>query len=163
MFERAVREWLASDYLPYLRRVARRVAYTYNLSEADVPDLYQELCLALWKAGPDRLVNATWIFHTANHRAIELYNLQRRAGRFIAAVGAEGLEPRVFADPERTLLARARAGCLPLSLQRFFRLRFQEGYTQNELMRKGNLTRGSVRGLEKECLRRLQGGRGHQP
>lgn len=157
MFELPVHEWLGSDYLPYLRRVARRVAYTYNLSEADVPDLYQELCLALWKAGADRIVNATWIFHTANHRAIELYNRQRRAARLSTAAGAEGLEPRVFIDPERALLAHTRADRLPRSLQRFYRLRFQEGYTQSELMRRANLTRGSVRGLERECLRRLRG------
>jgi RNA polymerase sigma factor (sigma-70 family) len=157
MFELPVREWLESDYLHYLRRVARRVAYAYHLSEADVPDLYQELCLALWKAGAERMVNATWIFHTANHRAIELYNRQRRAGRFVAAVGAEGIDPGAFTDPERALLAHARADRLPHSLRRFYRLRFQEGYTQRELMRTANLTRGSVRGLERECLRRLRG------
>jgi len=157
MFELPVREWLASESLPYLRRVARRVAYTYSLSEADVPDLYQELCLALWKAGAERRVNATWIFHTANHRAIELYNLKRRAGRFMTAVGAEDLEPRALTDPERILLAHTQADRLPRSLQQFFRLRFQEGYTQSELMRRANLTRGSVRGLERECLRRLRG------
>jgi RNA polymerase sigma factor (sigma-70 family) len=157
MFELPVHEWLGADYLPYLRRVARRVAYTYNLSEADVPDLYQELCLALWKAGAERMVNATWIFHTANHRAIELYNLERRACRFAAAAGSEGQDPRVFADAEKALLAHTRADRLPRSLRRFYRLRFQEGYTQSELMRTTNLTRGSVRGLERECLRRLRG------
>jgi RNA polymerase sigma factor (sigma-70 family) len=157
MFELPVREWLESDYLRYLRRVARRVAFTYRLSEADVPDLYQEICLALWKAGPERMVNATWIFHTANHRAIELYNRHRRAGRFAAAVGAEGIELGPSIDPEKALLVRARADGLPRVLRRFYRLRFQEGYTQSELMRRAHLTRGSIRGLEKQCIRRLLG------
>ena len=157
MFELRVREWLESDYLHYLGRVARRVAYTYHLSDADVPDLYQELCLALWKAGPERMVNATWVFHTANHRAIELYNRQRRAGRFAAVVDAEGLDPEVSSDPEKALLVRARADRLPRVLRRFYRLRFQEGYTQRELMQRAHLTRGSIRGLERECFRRLQG------
>jgi RNA polymerase sigma factor (sigma-70 family) len=157
MFERPVREWLGSDSLHYLRRVARRVAYAYHLSGDDVSDLYQELCLALWKAGPERAVNATWIFHTANHRAIELYKRQWRTGRFAAAVGAEDAWPRC--DPEKALLIRARADRLPDSLRRFFRLRFQEGYTQQELMQRAHLTRGSIRGLEKECLRRLSGRR----
>jgi RNA polymerase sigma factor (sigma-70 family) len=157
MFELPVREWLESDCLHYLRRVARRVAHSHHLTEADVPDLHQEICLALWKAGPERLVNATWIFHTANHRAIELYKRKWKAGRFVAAVGAEDAGPR--GDPEKALLVHARADRLPDSLRRFFRLRFQEGYTQRELMQRAHLTRGSIRGLEKECLRRLSGRR----
>jgi RNA polymerase sigma factor (sigma-70 family) len=157
MFELRVREWLESDSLRYLLRVARRVAHTYHLTDADVPDLYQEICLALWKAGPERLVNATWIFHTANHRAIELYKRQWRAGRFAVAVGAEDAAPR--GGSEEALLVHAKADRLPDSLRRFFRLRFQEGYTQRELMQRARLTRGSIRGLEKECLRRLSGRR----
>jgi RNA polymerase sigma factor (sigma-70 family) len=159
MFEQSVCEWLKADYLHYLRRVARRVAYTYHLSDADIPDLYQEICLALWKAGPERMVNATWIFHTANHRAIELYNKHRRANRFAQAVGAEGLDLEASSDPERALLVRARADGLPLVLRRFYRMRFQEGYTQRELMQRAHLTRGFIRGLEKECFRRLRGRR----
>ena len=155
MLELPVREWLESDCLHYLRRVARRVAFDYNLSEADVPDLYQEICLALWKAGPERRVNATWIFHTANHRAIELYKRQPKAGRFRPAAGEE--DPWLPSDPEKALLVQARADRLPGSLRRFYRLRFQEGYTQRELMQRTHLTRGSVRGLERECLRRLSG------
>lgn len=152
MLEQPVTEWLES---PYLRRVAYRVAYTYNLSADDVADLCQELCLALCKAGPQRMVNATWIFHTANHRAIELFNLQRRAGHLAAAAAAEGMRSSTSSDPEKMLLVRAMADRLPHPLRRFYRLRFQEGYTQRELMQRVHLTRGSVRGLEKECLRKL--------
>ena len=155
MIERSVREWLESDSLRYLLGVARRVAHGYHLSDADVPDLYQEICLALWKAGPERQVNATWIFHTANHRAIELYKRQWRAGRSAAAVGAEDAAPGTAS--EEALLVHAKADGLPESLRRFFHLRFQQGYTQRELMQRTHLTRGSVRGLEKECLRRLSG------
>jgi RNA polymerase sigma factor (sigma-70 family) len=157
MRELSVREWLDSSSLRYLSRVARRVAHVYHLRDCDVPDLYQEICLALWKAGPDRLVNATWIFHTANHRAIELYKRQWRLGRIAAAFGVE--EAGTEADPEKSLLVHARADRLPDSLRRFFHLRFQEGYTQRELMQRVRLTRGSIRGLEKECLRRLSGRR----
>src|SRR5262249_58535206 len=79
--------WLGSACLPYLRKVARRVAYTYHVSDSDVPDLYQELCLALWKAGSDRIVNATWIFQTSNHVAIEISRRKRPSDRLSSAIG----------------------------------------------------------------------------
>ncbi len=156
MFEQPVGEWLDSNHLPYVRHVARRVAYTHHLSDADAPDLYQELCLALWKAGPGRLVNKTWIFHTANHLAVEIYKRERRADRLPAAVGAEMAEGR-SGTPEVALLVHARARQLPLPLRRFYELRFEEGYTQRELMQTAHLTRGSVREIERKCLRRLAG------
>ncbi len=157
MFAQPVGEWLESDNLPYLRRVARRVAYTYHLSDADAPDLYQELCLALWKAGASRMVNKTWIFHTANHLAIEIFKRERRADRLPAAVGAEMSDGRASGTSEAVLLVHARARQLPRSLRRFYELRFEEGYTQRELMQTANLTRGSVREYERRCLRRLSG------
>jgi RNA polymerase sigma factor (sigma-70 family) len=157
MFAQPVGEWLESENLPYLRRVARRVAYTYHLSDADAPDLYQELCLALWKAGPCRVVNKTWIFHTANHLAIEIFKRERRADRLPAAVGAEIADGRSSGTPEAVLLVHANARQLPRSLRRFYQLRFEEGYTQRELMQTTHLTRGSVREFERRCLRRLSG------
>jgi len=149
-------EWLDNPRnLGYVRRVAQRVAHTYHLSESDVPDLYQDVCLALWKAGPNRMVNATWIFHTANHRAIDLYKRKLRGGRSQAAAQNSG--PRY--DPEQARLVHATAARLPATLHRFYQMRFEEGYTQRELMQRANLTRGSIRGLEKECLRTLRGER----
>jgi RNA polymerase sigma factor (sigma-70 family) len=156
MVERPISDWVA-EYLPYLRRVARRVAYTYRLSDGEVPDLYQELCLALWKAGPDRLVNATWIFHTANHLAIEILKRKRRVDRLSAAVGAETAEVRASGKPETALLVHAKADRLPPHLHWFYELRFEQGYTQQELMQITHLTRGSVRKLERMCLRHLAG------
>lgn len=159
MFEQPVVEWLETDYLPYLRRVARRAAYAHRISDADSPDLYQELCLALWKAGPDRRVNATWIFHTASHLAIEIFKRGRRADRLSAAVGAEMARFPASGSRESLLLVRARAGQLPRPLRRFYRLRFEEGYTQRELMQTAQMTRGCVREIERKCLRRLAGRR----
>lgn len=157
MLEKRISEWLEAGCLPYLHRIARRVSYTYRLSDADVPDLYQELCLALWKAGPDRLVNATWIFHTANHLAIDIFKRERRADQLAAAVGAERPGARFLESAETALLVHARAGRLPPPLRRFYELRFEEGYTQLELMETAHLTRGSVRETERKCLRQLAG------
>ena len=154
---RPVGVWLGPGFLPYLRKVARRVAYTYHVSDSDVPDLYQELCLALWKAGSDRVVNATWIFHTANHLAIEISRRTRRSDRLSAAIGTT-LENRPASGRcEAALLVHAHVRALPPSLRRFCELRFEEGYTQRELMESTNLTRGTVREIEKKCLRRLAG------
>jgi RNA polymerase sigma factor (sigma-70 family) len=155
--DRPVGDWLAPGCLPYLRNVAQRVAYTYNVSQSDVPDLLQELCLALWKAGPDRVVNATWIFHTANHLAIEILRRARRSDRLSAAFGT-GAADHGFQDrQEAALLMHARVGTFPPRLRRFCELRFEQGYTQRELMNATNLTRGTVREIEKRCLRRLAG------
>ncbi|MDQ2869690.1 MAG: sigma-70 family RNA polymerase sigma factor [Acidobacteriota bacterium] len=159
MFEQPVVEWLESDCLPYLRRVARRVAFAHGISDTDGADLYQELCLALWKAGPDRRVNATWIFHTASHLAVDIFKRGRRAQRISAAVGAELTRFPASATREALLLIRARAGQLPRPLRRFYRLRFEEGYTQRELMQTAHMTRGGVREIERKCLRRLAGPR----
>jgi len=149
MVELSVAEWLRSTYL---RRVASRVAYTYLLPPEDVPDLYQELCLALWKAGPDRMVNATWLFHTANHRAADI--LKRKRKHFeVSVTGMDGIARTSTADPELTLLVHSEVRRLPKSLRRFYRLRYEEGYTQRELVQHERLTRGSVRGMEKKCLR----------
>jgi DNA-directed RNA polymerase specialized sigma24 family protein len=145
MLELSVSEWVKSDYL---RRVATRVGFAYHLPTQDVPDLYQELCLALWKAGEDRRVNATWVFHTANHQAARLAWRNRRATAI--STGNLVADPK---DPELELLVRAQVRRLPASLRTFYQLRYEEGLSQREVLRRQNLTRGSVRGLERQCLR----------
>ena len=153
--ELKVSEWLASRYL---QGVARRVACTYHLSPEDVPDLTQELYLALWKAGPDQVVNATWVFHTAQHRAIELLKRERKRAQVEAAISKD-MSADSDADHELASLVHARAARLPESLRRFYRLRYEEGFTQREIVQHKHLTRGSVRGMEKQCLRWMTGKR----
>ncbi len=155
MVELKVSEWLASKYL---QGVARWAAYTYHLSSEDVADLTQELCLALWKAGPDQVVNATWVFHTAQYRAIELLKRERRRAEVEAAISKDRSADS-DADHELASLVHARAARLPEALRRFYRLRYEEGFTQREIVKRKRLTRGSVRGMERQCLRWMTGKR----
>ncbi len=155
MSDMKVREWLASDRL---QRIARRVAHNFGLPSQDVPDLCQDLCLALLKADPDQLVNATWVFHTGNHRAVELIQRERKR-RQMAETVPERIRKPSTADPELASLVHAGAARLPDSLRRFYRLRYEEGFTQQEIVQRKHLPRGLVRGMEKQCLRRMTGRR----
>lgn len=150
---RTVREWLESPYLP---RVASRVALQYGVPAQDRPDLLQEIRLALWKAGPGVSVNVTWIFHTANHKAVDLI---KRGLRF----GQEGLNEqedvssRSDSDPGLLHLLHARAALLPKGLRDFYLLRYEEGLSQREIARRLGLCRSSVRCLDRRCLRMMKG------
>ncbi len=145
-----VGEWLAS---PYLGRAARRVACQYGLPAEDASDLLQELCLALWKAGSDTRVNATWIFHTAAHKAIDILR-ERRGQRLV-------IEGRVPPSPETSMelfhLLHAKVDGLPRHLRQFYALRFELGLSQRETARELGLLRGLVRSLDQKCLKRIGG------
>jgi RNA polymerase sigma factor (sigma-70 family) len=127
------------------------------LRSEDVLDLYQEVCLALWRAGPARIVNTTWLFHTAGHCAADI--LKRQRGRLELPVAAVDRTFTLQTDPELTLLVRAELRRLPKSLRRFYHLRYEKGYTQSELAQNEHMTRGSIRGMERKCLRLLAGRR----
>ena len=145
-----VGEWLAS---PYLARAARRVAWQYGLPAEDAPDLLQELFLALWKQGPDNRVNATWIFHTAAHKAVDILR-QRRAALL-------PIDDRDATAPEKQTellhLLHARVEALPKYLRQFYALRFEQGLSQRETARELRLLRGFVRSLDQECITRIRG------
>lgn len=129
------------------------MACQYGLPAEDASDLLQELCLALWKAGPDTRINATWIFHTAAHKAIDILR-QRRAERL-------PIEDRVPASSGRQTellhLLHARVDGLPLRLRQFYELRFELGLSQRETARELGLLRGFVRSLDQKCLMRIRG------
>jgi RNA polymerase sigma factor (sigma-70 family) len=150
-----VNEWLDS---PYLSRAARRVAWQYGLSAEDSSDLLQELSLALWKAGPDTRINATWIFHTAAHKAIDILR-QRRAASL-------PIDDNVSTAPERQAellhLLHARVDGLPKHLREFYALRFEQGLSQRETAAELGLLRGSVRCLDRKCIRQIRRALGHR-
>ena len=151
--EATVREWLES---PYLARAALRVAVQYGVPVVDRPDLLQELRLALWKAGPDQLVNVTWIFHTANHKAIDLIKRRARFGGE-PLITEECLTPLNGSDPGLVHLLHARAAHLPKRLRDFYLLRYEEGMSQREIARHLGICRSSVRCLDRRCLRMMRG------
>jgi len=149
----SVIEWLES---PYLSRVATRVACHYGLPSQDTPDLLQDLRIALWKAGPSQPVNVAWIFHTANHKAVDFVKRRIRLARETSA-WAEDSPERCEADPTLRHLLRARAARLPKRLHDFYLLRYEEGLSQREIARRLGVCRSSVRCLDRECLRRVKG------
>jgi RNA polymerase sigma factor (sigma-70 family) len=148
-----VAEWLES---PYLTRVAFRVAAQFGIPSQDWPDLLQELRLALWKAGPSVTVNVTWVFQTANHKAIDLIRSKRRLREESLAV-EEHVVSRNEPDPGLQHLLHARADLLPRRLREFYSLRFKEGLSQREIAARLGLCRGSTRCLERRCLRMMKG------
>jgi RNA polymerase sigma factor (sigma-70 family) len=144
----SVSEWLAS---PYLGRAARRITYQYGLLPEDASDLLQELRLALLKAAPEALLNATWIFHTAMHKAVDILR-QRRA---------DPIAGRAPTAPERQAelfhLLHARADGLSRPLREFYALRFEQGLSQREAAEKLGVHRCHIRSLDRRCLRRIGG------
>jgi RNA polymerase sigma factor (sigma-70 family) len=152
------RSWTVAEWLdsPYLARVAFRVAAQFGIPGQDRLDLLQELRLALWKAGPGVSVNATWVFHTANHKAIDLIRGKRRFREESLSV-EERVVSRNAPDPGLLHLLNARAGLLPRRLREFYSLRFREGLSQREIAKRLGLCRGSTRCLERRCLRMMKG------
>ena len=154
-FQRAfeVTEWLES---PYLTRLAYRVAAQFGIPSQDWPDLLQELRLALWKAGPSLTLNVTWVFQTANHKAIDLIRIKRRLREESLVVEEHVVSPNE-PDPGLQHLLHARADLLPRRLREFYSLRFREGLSQREIAARLGLCRGSTRCLERRCLRMMKG------
>jgi RNA polymerase sigma factor (sigma-70 family) len=131
------------------------MAYLHGLPSEEAPDLFQELCLALWMAGPDRLVNATWVMHTAQHKAVDFFKKRARLARETAS--EEDPSSWTDRDPALSHLLRAWATLLPKRLHDFYVLRYEEGLSQREIAKRLGLCRGSVRCLNRRCLRMMKG------
>jgi DNA-directed RNA polymerase specialized sigma24 family protein len=148
-------EWLDSSYLSH---VAHRVGYCYGIDKADLPDLEQEVRIALWQAGPGRTFNATWVFQTTIHKALDLLKVRRRLPR-----PSLGSSRYASADAELGHLLSARVSQLPRQLRMFLRLRFEEGLSEREISTRMRICRGSVRWMERRCVRLLGGPRHPSP
>jgi DNA-directed RNA polymerase specialized sigma24 family protein len=110
----------------------------------------------LIRAGPRTLVNPTWLFRTANHKAIDVVKLRIRVAKETPAP-TEDLSSPSSADPSLLHLLRARAARLPKKLHDFYVLRYEEGLSQREIAKRLGLCRGSVRCLDRRCLRIMKG------
>lgn len=141
-------EWLAS---PYLGRAAGRIAYEYGLLPEDFSDLLQDLRLALLKAAPNTRFNATWVFTTARHKAVDIL----RHGRPPRFRGQARADPGNRA--ELLHLLHARVDSLGERLRGLYALRFEQGMSQQETAETLGLRRGQVRSLERMCLSRILG------
>jgi DNA-directed RNA polymerase specialized sigma24 family protein len=103
----AAREWLES---PHLLRIVRRVALRHSLSPDDVLDLLQEVRIALLRVGMDHEINTSWVFHTAEHKVVDLKRQSQTGELDLDPI------PRFSSDkpdPELLHLLRARAATLP--------------------------------------------------
>lgn len=148
--------WLESHNL---RSIASYVASHYGLSPQDLPDLLQELRIALWKAGLDTRVNATWVFRTASHKAVDFLKWRTRVADERTFWKATVARP-VSGDPELWCLLRACAARLPPRLREFFFLRYEKGLSEREIARRLGLCRNSVRWMDRRCLQIMKGGLG---
>lgn len=136
-------EWLESAYL---LSIVRRVAYRCGVASDDLPDLLQEVRIALWKTGLERPINSTWIFQTASHKAIDLKRRVGSRGRETVA----GFLPEAF-DAELIHLLRARASGLSGALRKFYMFRYEEGLSEREIAQRMGISRSSVRWMEHRC------------
>jgi DNA-directed RNA polymerase specialized sigma24 family protein len=116
-----------------------------------LPDLLQEIRIALWKAGMDRPVNAAWIFHTAEHKAIDIG--RQSWTRPVNPYPGTPDPARETRDPELVHLVRARAASLPGSLRRFYDLRYEQGLSERVIAERMRVSRSSVRWMEHRCFR----------
>lgn len=149
---RTAREWLES---PYTERVVRRIGHRQGLSWQDLPDLVQEVRLALCQAGPERPISGAWLHRTASNKTVDFLRRRRRVSN----------EERDFADclcvapagdPELARLLAARVTLLPSSLRRFFHLRYELGLSERDVARRLRLCRSSTRWLEHRCRRAIR-------
>ncbi len=144
-------EWIVS---PRLEKIGKRVAFQYGLPGEGIPDLLQELRLAVFKAGADQLLNPTWVFHTASHKAADIRRQQRRRPEVAPGLKNDSWEGS-YGGSDLPHLLRARAARLPAPLRRFYVLRYEEGFSQEEIAERLRLCRGSIRWMEKRCYRMM--------
>ena len=139
-------EWIQSSYIA---GVAARVGRSKGLTPEDIPDLLQEIRIALWRAGPETRVGPAWLFHVANHKAIDFLRRRVRTReierQFMAAVDQpEG-------EPELGHLLHAQTSRLPARLREFYDLHYGQGLSEREIAVRLGVCRQSVRWLDRRC------------
>ena len=149
---RTANEWLES---PYTERLVRRIGYSRGLLWQDLPDLVQEVRLALCQTGPDRTISAAWMNRTASNKAVDFLRRRRRVWNEERDF-ADCLSVAPAADPELAHLLAARVTLLPSFLRRFFYLRYELGLSERDVARRLRLCRSSTRWLERRCRRAIR-------
>lgn len=143
---RTAGEWLES---PRLHAVTSCVARRRSLPAEELPDLLQEVRIALWRAGIDQPINASWVFRTASHKTDDLAGRRRPYETNLDDVfpGNDGHE-----RAELSHLISARAARLPARLQEVYSLRYRLGLTERAIAKRMGICRASVRHLDRRCL-----------
>ena len=145
----------ASDWLEsaHLTAIATHVASRHCLPADDLSDLLQEVRIALLRLWPGQTINASWVFHTANHKAADLKR-QSQIGKL--DVGLNSSFASGGPDPEWLHLLRARAAILPAPLRELYALRYEQGLSQREAAKRMGVRRKSIRLMEARCLHLLK-------
>jgi DNA-directed RNA polymerase specialized sigma24 family protein len=102
----------------------------------------------------DREINATWVFHTAAHKAVDL---QRQSYFSNSEHGRNQAIAQESQDPELLHLLRACAAELPAPLNEFYEFRFGQGLSQRATAAQMGLDRTSIQRMDRRCLRIMKG------
>lgn len=145
-------QWLESASLV---RLVNRVAKHRGLALAEVPDLLQEVRIALWGAGPSQHVQVAWIASTASHKAVDACRRLARSRARDRAAAVQRQRHEEISDLRHLL--SAKACLLPPRLRRFYELHYIQGWSEREIVRRFRICRASVRWLDELCRRRLLG------
>jgi DNA-directed RNA polymerase specialized sigma24 family protein len=145
-------EWLES---PFLARVANRVALQHGLPEDELPELLQDLRVAVWELGVGIRVSAAWIFGVATHKAVDLLRRRARARRHEQDLAA--FTSRRERDLELHHLLHTRVAGFPMRLRQFYDLHYTQGFSEREVALSLGVCRATVRWLNRRCLHLLGG------
>jgi DNA-directed RNA polymerase specialized sigma24 family protein len=125
----------------------------YSLSANELPDLFQEVTLVLLGVGMDHEINATWVFHTAAHKAVDLQRQTHLGNTELAKNQAAAQESQ---DPELLYLLRARAASLPAPLIDFYVFHYELGFSLREAAQHMGISLNSIRLMDGRCLHFLK-------
>jgi DNA-directed RNA polymerase specialized sigma24 family protein len=141
-------EWLES---PFLEQAAAQAARQYGLADDSLPDLVQEVRIALWEAGLDVHVGAACVRCVARNKAVDLVRVRLRSRAHDKALAA--VLARAGPNLELEHLLRAKASTLPSKLLEIFNLHYRQGFSEREIARRLGISRASVRCLDRRCRR----------
>jgi RNA polymerase sigma factor (sigma-70 family) len=145
-----VGEWLESPYVP---RLAARVAAQYHLGAADVPDLLQEILIALWKSDPNLVVAGGWLRRLAAFKAVDI--IRKGHHEVSSSSRAQGAICESESHAEAVHLLHARIAHLPTRMQALWQLRYETGLTQEEVAARLGVSRTAIRWLDSQMLKSL--------
>ena len=163
MSERGLERWAVGDWLeaPLLEPVVSRIAAHIGIGAQEVPDLVQEVRIALWEKGLDVRIGLGFVIRVATNKAIDLIREQARCrvrDRGIAMLG-----PIVNRNDELRRLLQAEVSLLPRKLRLFVDLHYGRGLSEREIGRRWHLCRGSVRWLDRQSIRFMRDGSDEPP
>lgn len=135
--------WLVSSDLA---RLVRLVALQLRIPPEEIPDLIQEIRIALWKLPPATHVSSRWIELTSRNKAIDLLRAKTRARarerEFIRRMGDS------TRNAEPMLLLHAEVSALPARIRTFYALHYVAGCSERETAVRLGVSRAGVRRLD---------------